>query len=284
MIRSHQPPKDMHQEAAPPPSLDARANLLLIDLGNSRVGMTNFVDGRATPAAHVAPEQVEAVDGELRRLWSELPADAARAVVICSVCPPMLTRIEAVCQAAGIAPCYVIGRDIPLPIPADLPAPEKVGTDRICAAAAAAHKLKRCCVVADFGTALTIDLVADNQVFLGGTIMPGMQLAARALHEHTALLPMIEVAATEQVLGKDTASAIRNGIFAMMCGALREVTERYATDIGKWPVLVVTGGDGPAVASACDFVDHVVPDLCLEGIALAYRRAAGLDLLTDTED
>jgi len=130
-------------------------------------------------------------------------------------------------------------------------------------------------VVADFGTALTIDLVADNDVFLGGTIMPGVALAARALNEHTAQLPLVEVGAPTDILGKDTASAIRNGIFAMMVGALREIAERYATQIGKWPVLIVTGGDAQAIASACEFVDHVAPDLCLDGLVIAYRNAAG---------
>jgi pantothenate kinase type III len=55
-----------------------------------------------------------------------------------------------------------------------------------------------------------------------------------------------------------------------LCGALREITERYATQIGRWPPLIVTGGDAEAIGRACDFVDRVVPDLCLEGMALAY--------------
>ena len=101
---------------------------------------------------------------------------------------------------------------------------------------------------------------------------PGIALSAKALHEHTALLPLVEVGAPTETLGKDTESAIRNGIFAMMIGALREVTERYATQIGKWPPLIVTGGNGESIASQADFVDRVMPNLCLEGLLLAYRR------------
>ena len=114
-------------------------------------------------------------------------------------------------------------------------------------------------------------------VFLGGTILPGLALSARALHEHTAQLPLVEIGSPTETLGKDTESAIRNGIFAMMTGALREITERYATEIGKWPPLILTGGDAEAIAGACDFVDGIVPDLCLDGLVLAYKLHAGWD-------
>ena len=60
-----------------------------------------------------------------------------------------------------------------------------------------------------------------------------------------------------------------------LVGALRELVERYATTLREWPQLVLTGGNAPMVAELADFVDAVVPDLCLMGVALAYRRAAG---------
>ena len=60
-----------------------------------------------------------------------------------------------------------------------------------------------------------------------------------------------------------------------MLGALREIVERFATDLREWPHLVITGGNAPLIADLADFVDAVVPDLCLIGIALAHRKAAG---------
>ena len=57
-------------------------------------------------------------------------------------------------------------------------------------------------------------------------------------------------------------------------GALREIVEKFATELNQWPKLVITGGHAPLVAEAADFVDAYVPDLCLQGVALAYRKAA----------
>ncbi|MEP0841484.1 MAG: type III pantothenate kinase [Phycisphaerae bacterium] len=249
------------------------ANLVLVDVGNSRVGVARWVDGFRSAASRWPLDPPEAPASELERQWGELPAGAGKAVVAGSVNPSALETLRAAAESRGLSPFLVVGQDLDPPIDADLPHPERVGTDRLCAAAAAFAGFRCACAVADFGTAVTIDLVADNGVFLGGTILPGLNLCARALHEHTALLPLVSFEAHEnETLGKDTGSAIRNGVFAMMVGALREITERYATQIGKWPPLVVTGGDAEAIARHCDFVDRIVPDLCLDGLALAYQR------------
>jgi len=251
---------------------DKQIELVLMDIGNRNVALATWTEGQRNAAEHLPVDSVDQVMDALQGKWDSLAKSASRAVVISSVCPPLFESLRGRCASQGIEPLLVVGKNLELPMGADLPELEKVGTDRLCVAAAAYDKLKSACVVADFGTAVTIDLIADNGVFLGGTILPGMHLSARALHEHTAQLPLVEMRFSEQTLGKDTTSAIRNGIFAMMCGALREVTERYATEIGKWPPLVVTGGDGKAIAQGCDFVDHVAEDLCLDGLVLAFKK------------
>lgn len=249
------------------------SHLLLVSVGNTRLAMAPWLEDRRGTARHYAIDAMDACAADMAEAWQTFPADAKRAVVAGSVNPPKLDALRGACERHGIGPVAVVGEDIAPPLPIDVDQPEQVGADRLCTAAAAFDRMKAACVVADFGTAVTIDLIADDGAFLGGTIMPGMALAARALHEHTALLPDVEVGRPTGILGKNTADAIRNGVFAMMAGALREVTERYATEIGKWPPLIVTGGDAEAVAGACDFVDRIVPDLGLDGLALAYLRA-----------
>lgn len=248
------------------------AGLVLMDIGNTCVSAAIWESGERGKADHAATENMALVVELLRQKWDTLAQDNKRAVVICSVCPSVLEKLKSLSRTRGISPLLVVGEGLALPMGVDLAEPHKVGTDRICAAAGAYVKVKSACVVADFGTALTIDLVSDDGVFLGGTIMPGLALSVKALHEHTALLPLVEVGPTNETLGKDTQGAIRNGIFAMMRGAMREVVEGYATEIGKWPTLVVTGGDARLVAGTCDFVDHVCDDLVLDGLVLAYQQ------------
>ncbi len=246
---------------------------VLVGIGNTRRAVTVRSATERGESLHFAVADEAGFNAAVSRAWNALPAGRGRSLAVCSVNPSALADFKAWCRASGIAPVRVVGEDLAPPIDADVLEPAKVGADRLCVAAGAFEIVGGACVAADFGTAVTIDLISDNGVLLGGTIFPGMAMAARALHEHTAQLPLVDVGHTTATLGKDTAAAIRGGVFAMMCGALREIVERYATEVGKWPPLVVTGGDGPAVARACDFVDHVVPDLLFDGLWLAYRRA-----------
>lgn len=247
--------------------------LVVVDVGNNHVAAASWLQGKRSEAVRLGHESAEAAAAQIKTLWDELPAKGPRAVIASSVCPPIWSKLATAMEKASIEPVLLVGHDIDLPIPADVPEPDKVGTDRICTAAAAFARIKQACVVADFGTALTIDLVADNNIFLGGTILPGIDMAARALHEQTAQLPLVSIEPTRQAMGKDTRSAINCGISAMMVGGLREVTERIATEIGRWPALVVTGGNAQSIAEACDFIDRIEPDLCLDGLVLAYENA-----------
>ena len=256
------------------PERGGKPHLILMDVGNTSVAMATWCDEDLGEVEHLPTASFDLLFNRLEDLWSGLPATANRAVVICSVSPPVLAELRKACTEKGIKPLLVVGQEIesPIAIDAEMQEPSKVGTDRLCAAAGAYAKVKAACVVADFGTALTIDLVADNGVFLGGTILPGVALSAKALHEHTAQLPLVEVGCPEETLGRDTVNAIRNGIYAMMVGALREIAERYATDIGKWPPLIITGGNAADIARGAEFVDKVMPDLCLDGLIIAYKQ------------
>jgi type III pantothenate kinase len=100
-------------------------------------------------------------------------------------------------------------------------------------------------------------------------------MSCDALHERTAQLPRVKPANPNGPFGRNTHDAIVNGIVYAAVGALRDIVERYATELREWPQLVITGGNAPIIRPLADFVDSVVPDLCLMGIALAYRQAAG---------
>lgn len=249
---------------------DVSNEFLAIAVGNStsRFAMmrgSSLLASRAAPThdRNLMHEAFNAVRGEV--------PDAAP-IIIASVVPAVTDQLRKLAASLGNAPFLVVGDEIALPMNVALEHPERVGVDRICCAAGAFERIGGACVVADFGTALTVDLIGDDGAFLGGTILPGLQTSARALHGDTALLPLVEITRPDDVVGTDTASAIRAGVFFGIVGALREITERIATKIGRWPTLIATGGDAERVSAACDFVDHIAPDLVFDGIAAAFAR------------
>lgn len=132
----------------------------------------------------------------------------------------------------------------------DASPPESVGRDRLYAARGAFERLGASAIVVDVGSALTVDLMLVDREdgrarprFAGGAIAPGPALLARALHEHTARLPLVEVRPGVAALGRSTAAAIESGVFHGLRGAAAELVQRLASQApGAALELVVTGG------------------------------------------
>ncbi|MFH1746805.1 MAG: type III pantothenate kinase [Planctomycetota bacterium] len=255
-----------------PPPVEA---LLVIDIGNTRVGMAVWDPDGVHNVQHVSGNQFDSWRAPLANTWSVTAKYRRRSIVIGSVAPQvtqlLCPLIEEICDTEPLR----IREDLPLPMRLDIEQPEEVGVDRVCCAAAAYERVGGPCAVASFGTATTIDCVSAEGHFLGGAIMPGLELSCEALHTGTAQLPRVKPAAPVNPFGRNTHDAIVNGVAYAAAGALREIVERFALNLGEWPPLVITGGNAPLISELTDFVDAVVPDLCLMGIALAYRTAAG---------
>lgn len=255
-------------------SVEPADALLVIDIGNTRVGLGIWDGDGLHDARRVAATDPAELRAALAQTWARMPS-GTRAVVLASVAPrTTAVAAELAAEVTGLEPVRV-GEDIPLPMPVEVADEHEVGVDRVCSAAAAFERVGSACAVASFGTAITVDCVSAEGRFLGGAILPGMQMSCNALHAGTAQLPRVSPVAPSAVFGRSTYEAILNGVVYGVLGALREIVERYATELREWPKLVITGGNAPLVAELADYVDAVVPDLCLMGIALAYREAAG---------
>lgn len=248
--------------------------LLVIDVGNTRVGMAVWDADGVHDGRHVMLAEPQSWPPAFERTWAVTRAQRRRAVVIGSVVPSATERVRRLAgEVCGVDPVCVRS-DIPLPMPVDVDSAEEVGVDRVCSAAAAYDRIHQCCAVASFGSATTIDCVSNDGRFMGGAILPGFDLACDVLHERTAALPLVTPDVPRTPFGKNTREAILAGVGYGLVGALREIVERFATELREWPQLVITGGRAPLISELADFVDHVVPNLCLMGVALAYRKAA----------
>jgi len=248
-------------------------NILACDAGNTTIHFAHVRGDDIRGAQAVRIGALGELGRKLADLWREM--DQPKKIVACSVNPSALKALEAAADEETGQDVIVIGRDVPLPMETELPDPQSVGTDRLCCAVAAYDRIGQACVVADFGTAITIDCVNDDGVFLGGTIMPGLAMSAEALHNGTAQLPRVEPTEPPGVIGKDTNQAMVGGIIFGARGALRERIEAYATLLGHWPLVILTGGDARLICpdpNTSELVQAVVPDLVLRGVAMAYYR------------
>jgi type III pantothenate kinase len=251
-------------------------DLIAIDIGNSSIAMGFFTNGDLVETAYISFENIEEFPKHLVSFRNKCGTQAFGArtvpVVVSSVNEPVFKAVEQGILETIDQSALLIGREIPLNYKMAIENPETIGTDRVVNAVAAFEVVGRGVCVADFGTATTIDLVNDLGIFLGGVILPGLGISADLLHQNTSQLDKINIIEPEGSYGTNTTQAINNGIVYGAVGALREMTEQYASKLGYWPQVVVTGGYAKLVAQHCDFVDSVVPDLCLNGLYLVYKN------------
>ncbi len=158
--------------------------------------------------------------------------------------------------------------------------PGRVGIDRLMAAVAAngIRQKNRAAIVADLGSAITVDLVDESGAFCGGAILPGIAMSARALHEYTDALPRVAMDHLEHppaVVGKSTIPAIEAGLYWGAVGAVRELVSQMSKSLSLEPEVFITGGASVHVAKLLEGIGvHLVrhePYLVLSGIALVAR-------------
>jgi type III pantothenate kinase len=167
-----------------------------------------------------------------------------------------------------------------LPLSLAIEHPETAGMDRL-AAAVAVNRLRekeQPAIVVDIGTAITVDAVGPDGAFLGGAILPGMDLSATALVAGTSQLPPVdtEFGTPPSAIGRSTEPAMRAGLFWAAVGAIRELVQRTTAELGAKPLIACTGGGVQPLLPHLDEPDKIlyVPHLVLAGIAIAAQNSA----------
>ena len=247
-------------------------NLLVVNVGNSRLGIAVFVGGNLEYVTRTPHGSRGDWPGILAEAWKRIESRENPAVAGATVNPTLTEPVEqAVLQATGKKVQWV-GKDLDLPIKVLTDEPDKTGVDRVLNVAAAFEQMGKACVVVDAGTAITVNVCDDKGRFLGGAIAPGVRMQLDALHDKTAQLPAVRFAAPAEPWGKTTQQAILQGVFHGIRGMVKELVENYATELGQWPDIIATGGDAATLFTDWDLVHAIAPNLTLYGIALAYAE------------
>ncbi len=164
-------------------------------------------------------------------------------------------------------PTHLVSHKSKLPIAIDYPDPSAIGSDRL-ANASALSPLSNPAIVIDFGTAVTFDVISEENggTYLGGVIAPGLGALRNDLHQRTALLPRIDLAEPPSAIGKSTEHAMQVGAVIGYRGLIREILQSLSQELSSPPTIHATGGDASLIASKMSEIKTVEPDLTLAGI------------------
>jgi type III pantothenate kinase len=251
--------------------------LLVVDVGNTQTHFGTVRDGeliehwRFATVRESTADELGAALGNLLELRGLALADLDASIVSSTV--PQLGP-----QWTAVATNYLghemlnVGPGIKTGIPIKIDNPRELGADRIVNAVAALEQLGAPCIVVDFGTAITYDVVSADGELVGALLAPGVEISIEALTERAAKLPKIELAPPRTLIGKSTIDAIRSGVAYGFAGAVDAIVRRLRDEVGLEARTIATGGLAGAVVPYTETIERTDDLLTLTGLRLLHER------------
>ena len=254
--------------------------LLAIDVGNTNTvlgifhGQELVADWRIeTNERRTGDEYAVLLQALLGLHRSEaLPAVTITHGIVSSVVPTAVEGLQRLFERHLHVPVLIVGPGVETGMPILYENPREVGADRIVNAVAAYDQVGSCCIVVDFGTATTWDVVTPKGEYLGGVIAPGISISAEALYEHASKLPRVRIERPDKVVGQNTVDSMQSGLLYGYASMVDGVVERIRDETG-WPArCIATGGLASLIADESRCIDETNELLTLQGLAILFQR------------
>lgn len=252
--------------------------LLAVDIGNTNIylGLWHNQSWQITWRARTVEDKMPDEYAVLIRNFlssADLGYRAVSGVIISSVVPTLTASfIEMTRNYMQFEP-LVITHDTHTGITIDIDQPQQAGADRIVNAAAVAALHGGPAVVIDFGTATTFDILSSDNAYIGGAITTGIGVAADALVKRAARLHKVDLQPPPSPIGRNTIHAMQSGLFWGYVALIEGLTRRIQAEIAtESPAKVIaTGGLAVLFNEHTDIIDHIEPNLTLEGLRIIYE-------------
>jgi type III pantothenate kinase len=191
-------------------------------------------------------------------------------VSVVSVLPGKAASVVGALKGRGFGAVHTVAWREGLGVTVSYADPSSLGADRLAHLLYCAHVHRGSnTAVVSAGTAITVDYLAGGSTFLGGAILPGVDLQLSSLHSGTAALPRVSPSGGEvRVPGTSTEECMRGGVLFGAAGAIERILEEYRRIEGGPRVVVATGGAWPLIEPYMTTPCEHVPDATLIGAAL----------------
>ena len=244
---------------------------LLIDIGNTHTHVGLAYDGGLIDTINL-PTQAW-TNGSMTFLLKGFCKDnRIESVAFCSVVPSASELARFLLEKEYKKTPFELNHHNICEIGIDYPSPNTIGADRLANTIALSHYYGSPAVAIDFGTAVTFDIIHNNN-YIGGIIAPGLATMTTYLHEKTAQLPCIEIREIETVIGKTTADAMRIGAVHGYRGLIKELIAEIKNELKVTHLPVIaTGGYAQLISEKIMDIQHIDSDLTLKGLLLALNH------------
>ena len=251
--------------------------LLAIDIGNTNIHM-GLWDGESWRLSWRARTVTDKMPDEYAVLvrnflaTADVADESLEGVVISSVVPALTSSFQELARRYLSREPLMVSSRTPLGIGINIDMPEQAGADRLCNAVALSHQFGAPAVSIDFGTSTNFDVLSAENEYVGGALAPGIRLAHDALVNRAAQLHKVELIPPPEAIGRNTMHAMQSGIFWGYVGLIDGILRRILDQLdATHTVVVATGGLAPVFKRHITRIDHVAPELTLDGLRLIYQ-------------
>jgi len=251
--------------------------LLAIDTGNTQtvIGLFDGTDladhWRIATAAERTSDELALMIQQFLGFHGFSFDDQITGVAVCSGVPRITASLREMTRRYFGFDALIIEPGVRTGMPILYDNPKEVGPDRIADAVAAYEKYGGPTVVVDFGTANTIAAISEKGEYLGGAIIPGIEISLDALFGRAAALRRVELVPPRNVIGKSTVESIQSGAIYGFSGQVDSMVERFEAELGECTV-VATGGLAELIIPHSRTIEHFEPWLTLEGLRIIWER------------
>jgi type III pantothenate kinase len=251
--------------------------ILVMDTGNTNIVLGVYDQGKLKYHWRMETYRQKTEDEyamQVKSLFTHvgLTFEAINGIIISSVVPPVMFPLEQMCSKYFNLKPLIVGPGIKTGLNIKYENPREVGADRIVNAVAAIEEYGSPLIIVDFGTATTYCYVNEDGGYMGGAIAPGIGISMEALFDRASKLPRIELTRPDNVIGKNTVSAMQAGIIFGYVGQVEGLVARMKAQSKEEPTVIATGGLADLIASETTVIDVVDNFLTLRGLHLIYQR------------
>jgi type III pantothenate kinase len=255
--------------------------LLAIDVGNTNtvLGLYKLDGAKPELAAHwrVTTHRSQTAD-EYGVLFVNLfemngmAPDQVSHIIISSVVPPVEGTLRQVCEDYFHTSPLFVEPGIKTGMPVLVDNPSELGADRLVNAIAAFERYGGPCIVVDFGTATTFDVISAHGEYLGGAIAPGLGISAEALFSRAARLSRVDIKRPAKVIGTNTVTHLQSGLYYGYIGLVDGIIQRIVAELGSPARVIATGGLARQISEDSRFIAEIDDMLTLDGLLILFER------------
>ena len=255
--------------------------LLAIDVGNTNtvLGLYRLDGDKPELAAHwrVTTHRAQTADEygvlfvNLFKMNGMAPSQVSY-IIISSVVPPIDSTLREVCENYFHTQPLFVEPGIKTGMPVLVDTPSELGAERLVNAIAAFERYGGPCVVVDFGTATTFDVISAKGEYLGGAIAPGLGISAEALISRTARLSRVDIKRPAKVIGTNTVTHLQSGLYYGYIGLVDGILERIVAELGEQPRVIATGGLARQISEDSRYIAEIDDMLTLDGLLILFER------------